>query len=119
MSELDVISLGPDEMPLPMGIQAESGDLFPGLTAHDLQHIEEDPNAVQARGAAENTDFLAVADVDSNKLEEAGWGVIFPSGIDPAVRAALEPLIEHRRQQVGEPKLFKIFEGQSGYQHVD
>jgi hypothetical protein len=119
MSELDVTPLGPDEMPLPMGIQAESGDLFPGLTAHDLQRIEEDPNAVQARGAPENTDFLAVADVDANKLEEAGWGIIFPSSIDPAVRAALEPLIEHRRQQVGDPKLFKIFEGPSGYQPGD
>jgi hypothetical protein len=119
MSDLDATLLGLDEMPLPMGVQAESGQLFPGLTAHDLKRIEEEPNAVHARGASENTDFLAVADVDPNKLEEAGWGVIFPSRLDPTVRTALEPLIEHRRQQVRDPKLFKIFEGQSGYQPGD
>ena len=36
-----------------------------------------------------------------------------------AVRAALEPLIEHRRKQVGDPRLFKIFEGATGYQPSD
>jgi hypothetical protein len=119
MSNQDATPLGPDEMPLPMGVQAETGQLLPGLTAHDLKRIEDEPNAVHVRGDSENTDFLAVADVDPNKLEEAGWGVIFPRNIDPAVRTALEPLLEHRRQQVGDAKLFKIFEGPSGYQPGD
>jgi hypothetical protein len=119
MNETNAQPLGPDESPLPMGVEAESGQLLPGLTPDDLRRIDEDPNAVQARGASENTDFLAVSDVDPNKLAEAGWGIVFPRDIDPAVRAALEPLIEHRRKQVGDPRLFKIFEGATGYQPND
>jgi hypothetical protein len=119
MSDEDAMPLGQDEMPLPWGVQAESGQLLPGLVADDLERVDEDPNAVQARGASENTDFLAVSDIDPNKLEEAGWGIIFPKGVDPAVRAALEPLIEHRRKQVGDPRLFKVFDGTAGYQPAD
>ena len=119
MNKIDAQPLGPDEQPLPMGVEAESGQLLPGLTPNDLQHIDADPNAVQARGASDNTDFLAVSDVDPNKLNEAGWGIIFPRDPDPAVRAALEPLIEHRRKQVSDSRLFKIFEGATGYQPND
>ena len=119
MNKIDAQPLGPVEQPLPMGVEAESGQLLPGLTPNDLQHIDADPNAVQARGASDNTDFLAVSDVDPNKLNEAGWGIIFPRDPDPAVRAALEPLIEHRRKQVSDSRLFKIFEGATGYQPND
>jgi len=34
-------------------------------------------------------------------VSEAGWAVVFHADEDPAVRRALQPLIEHRRQQVG------------------
>src|SRR5262245_21187241 len=100
MNRIDAQPLGPDEPPLPMGVEAESGQLLPGLTPDDLRRIDEDQNAVQARVASDNTDFLAVSDIDPNKLDEAGWGIVFPRRPDPAVRAALEPLIEHRRKQV-------------------
>jgi hypothetical protein len=119
MPETRAVPLNPDEMPLPMGVLAETGSLLSGLTPGDLGHIGADPNAVQARGAGENTEFLAVADVDPNKLEEAGWGILFPATVDPAIRTALEPLIEHRRRQVNDPRLFKIFEGNTGYQPGD
>ena len=111
--------LGPEEPPLPMGVQAEDGTILPALTADDLKFIGADPNAVQARGEEANQDFLAVSDVDPNNLAESGWGLLFPKDVDPAVRAALEPLIEHRRQQVGDPTLFKIFDGLSAYQPGD
>ena len=114
-----IVELGPEEPPLPMGVQAESGQLLPALTANDLQFIGADPNAIQARGDAANVAFLAVSDVDPNNLGECGWGIIFPKDADPAIRAALEPLIEHRRQQVGDPALFRIFDGLSAYQPDD
>ncbi|NJL27041.1 MAG: hypothetical protein HC897_03740 [Thermoanaerobaculia bacterium] len=37
--------------------------------------------------------------VNPGKLEEAGWGVVFARGCDPAIRTALEPLLAWRRMQ--------------------
>lgn len=119
MGSTEALPLTPDEMPLPMGVMAHSGELLPGLTAADLQRIGEDPNAVKARGEAENSDFLAISEVDPNDLAQAGWGIIFPQNLDSRIRSALEPLIELRRKQVGDPGLFRIFEGPAGYEDGD
>src|SRR3954470_7177836 len=38
--------------------------------------------------------------LDPGKIEEAGWGVIFPSSVDPEpLREALAPLLDLRRAQ--------------------
>ena len=47
MTDTKATPLGPDELPLPMGVQAESGEFLPGLTPEDLRHIDEGPDAVQ------------------------------------------------------------------------
>lgn len=39
---------------------------------------------------------------DPLKLEESGWGIVFPVNADPAVVDALRPLMEWRKQQAGE-----------------
>jgi hypothetical protein len=44
--------------------------------------------------------------VDLTRLDEAGWGVVFPSTTPDEVRQALQPLIEHRRAVTGDA-LFK------------
>ena len=39
---------------------------------------------------------------DPNNLHEAGWCLVSPPDLDPAIHQALRPLIELRRQQAGE-----------------
>ena len=47
--------------------------------------------------------------VDPARLEEAGWGVIFPYNANPAIKEALGELLELRCQQAGQ--YFKIYAG--------
>lgn len=61
--------------------------------------------------------FDVVAGVDPLDLSQAGWAVVFAEGADPRVRAALEPLLEHRRRQAG--GLFREFAGPDGYRPGD
>jgi hypothetical protein len=50
---------------------------------------------------------------DHRDLSQTGWGIIFPYDSDPAVREALQPLVDHRREQAGEK--FRLFAGEDGY----
>jgi hypothetical protein len=55
--------------------------------------------------------------LDPCKLDEAGWGVIFPQTADAetlrGLRDALRPLLDHRREQAG--GLFRELSGDDGY----
>ncbi len=56
--------------------------------------------------------------LDPGKIEEAGWGVVFPQAGDwTAVRAALAPLLALRREQAGRRQegLFREYAGDDGY----
>ena len=53
-------------------------------------------------------------EVDPANLAQAGWGVVFHRGEDPRVKQALAPLVEHRRQQVGNDALVKEFDDYGG-----
>ncbi|BDC49844.1 hypothetical protein F183_A21600 [Bryobacterales bacterium F-183] len=39
---------------------------------------------------------------NAEKLERAGWAVMFGASVDPQIRKNLTPLLEHRKAQVGE-----------------
>jgi len=110
--------VGNEEMPLPIGVW-ENGQSLPPLDPRVLSGIEEPQKEVVRRAAAGSTDKLSVSDVDPNNLADAGWGIIFPDKVDPAVREALEPLIAHRSNQVRNNRLLCIFEGSKGYQLND
>ena len=51
---------------------------------------------------------------DPMKLEQAGWCALFPSDADPAIKEALKPLLDWRRDQVKDDWFFKVFEGPDG-----
>lgn len=51
--------------------------------------------------------------IDPKQLAETGWGIIFASDADPAIKEALSELLNLRQQQAGD--YFKVYEGRSGY----
>ena len=55
--------------------------------------------------------------MDANDLAQAGWAVVFAQDADPAVKAALEPLLAHRERQA--EALFKVFDGTDGVRPGD
>ncbi|HVR95500.1 MAG TPA: hypothetical protein VMW27_02725 [Thermoanaerobaculia bacterium] len=56
--------------------------------------------------------------LDPGKLDEAGWGVVFPHSVDSApLREALAPLLDLRRAQAGkrQERFFRVLAGDDGY----
>ncbi len=112
MAEFDL-----ETMPLPFGVTA-SGDLLNELTDREIAHL--DPLHPAAADRARNADKLVFAQgVKPERLDSAGWGIVFPRDIDPAIKDALAPLIEHRRRQVNNEDLFQIFENERGVRPTD
>jgi len=78
---------------------------------------------LKRRSSGEKDKNLGVQEgVDPAKIDEAGWGVVFPA-VKPgtteqkeqaAIGEALKPLLDHRRAQAGE--LFYDFSGSGGLQ---
>ena len=51
--------------------------------------------------------------IDPKQLAETGWGIIFASDADPAIKEALSELLNLRQQQAGD--YLKVYEGRAGY----
>lgn len=110
-----------DELLYFNGIDGATGDYgLPPMTGEELTRL------VEGAAPAENLDelrhrhrqrdarhFGVKEGVDPGKLDEAGWGVIFAQDADPAVRDALAPLLELRREQAGER--YRVYAGADGY----
>jgi hypothetical protein len=112
-------SLMPKQLLYFNGIDGDTGNYdLPPMSAEELMSVirgEATPeiiNELRFRVQQATTGFLGVKEgVDPTKLEESGWGVIFPAypasegdrqkEVD-AIREALQPLLQLRRKQVGE-----------------
>jgi DNA/RNA endonuclease G (NUC1)/V8-like Glu-specific endopeptidase len=104
------------------GVNAATGEyLLPPLSAEVISKIARgekmDPKhlaELKWRYTYASKATLGVkAGVDATKLEETGWGVIFPHNSPPAIRDALLPLLERRQSQAG--KYYKEYSGPLGY----
>jgi hypothetical protein len=88
---------------------ATGGYALPPMTSKQLSdgilgvlpddEIKNLNNWWQNRGQA---NYGLMEGYDPQKLQEAGWGIIFPAKTDPAIVDALKPLMEWRKQQAGE-----------------
>jgi hypothetical protein len=98
--------------PAPLGRLA---DLALGATV-DRARVRELQDWV-ARGEGKARRGLKEG-LDPGKLDEAGWGVVFPRAADSGpLREALAPLLDLRREQAGlrDPRFFRELAGDDGY----
>ena len=88
------------------GIDAITGEyLLPALTSGELAAAAQrgaglDPSAKDLRARhrrATERRYAPRYGIDAADLAQAGWGAVFAADADPAVRAALRPLLEYRQ----------------------
>jgi len=105
-----------DDVIHPFGIHASTGrplgdltdEVIEGLLAGDRAQRQDTGSvklALDARGESGSRAFALAneGDSDPNDLTQAGWGVLFAPGLDPKIKQALRPLIEHRRSEGATP----------------
>lgn len=98
------------------GINPDTGaPVTPPVPIADLaKRVASRPNADEITASSDDGSrgIVALLGVDLSRLDQAGWGIIFHEDAPESIRAALEPLIVHRRQQAG--SRFKILEYRKG-----
>lgn len=100
--------------PIPLGVAAQTGTTRPPLGEDAVSRMQRDPDMVKKRSEPDQTLAVDSSVDDSADLTQTGWGVLFASDADPAIKAALQPLLEWRHDQVGDVKLFRVFDGPAG-----
>jgi hypothetical protein len=103
----------PDDLIYANGINGITGEyllapLEPSVLAARAKEPPDDPDLDaqlrQAWDAINEPSYGLPFNVHPENVAEAGWAVVFCVDEDDDVEAALAPLIEHRRQQVGDAR---------------
>jgi hypothetical protein len=92
------------------GIDATTGEYaLPPMTPVDFKNgvkgslVEPESKALKNwLKWRKERNFSLKEGLDPRKLEEAGWGIVFPVNTPPEIIEAMQPLMEWRRQQAGE-----------------
>lgn len=108
------------------GISALTGEyLVPPIDFEDIQSILKTEQASNSSYKNEVSFLTRIwkaitqshlglpPDIKPEEVAQAGWGIVFDENEDPAIKDALDPFIEHRRQQVPN-KLVKVFDYRHG-----
>ncbi|AFY66273.1 C25 family cysteine peptidase [Geitlerinema sp. PCC 7407] len=110
------------------GIDGATGEyLLPPLTSEQVSQIacgekfdeahllELQKKNLHIKGI--EPEFAPVEGVDPKNLAETGWGVIFAHNVDPAIKEALSPLLNLRREQATKKNehYYQEFEGVKAY----
>ncbi len=129
LGEVQMVANGPDAASAPADpnlVYVNGIDFETGTYAFAPRSIDEIAKQVLARPGVESFDklrgdkprsFGLPFGMDTNKLEEAGWGIIFHEDTPQEVRKALDSLIEFRRRQAAQR--LKVLDYKKGEQTRD
>jgi V8-like Glu-specific endopeptidase len=108
-------------LPAPAG----ADDVYAAVTEREnLTRVLESQHYENLRAREERArlePFGLAAGIDPRRLDQTGWGVIFPADAPPALFEALRPLLEHRQSEAGKTRaeFYREFSGALGYQPGD
>ncbi len=107
----------PAPMPVPLGVY-ENGAFADAIDPAAIEHLKNNglggsvsQDVIEAKGTSDAASFSMVGgDLDADKLEVAGWAVMFGVGVSQRIKTNLSPLLDLRKQQVDSDSLFKVLD---------
>ena len=107
------------------GINAETGEYdFPPMDGKRLTELlykkekeegaPENLSELKAKAQQKQTAAFGVMEgIEPDKLDQAGWGIIFAHDADPQIKEALSPLIQWREKTT--KGLFQVYDNKRGH----
>jgi hypothetical protein len=111
------VTPAPPAMPAPMGIYA-SGAAAPGMEPATIALLKTQgdsgavsPEIVTNKGTSNAKHFgMLGGELNADNLAVAGWAVMYGASVSQKIKTNLTPLLELRKNQVGNNKLFKVLD---------